>query len=491
MLFHSHLFLFAFLPAVVLAHQLLCRPSVHRRWRLGLVVAASLVFYGALSLASLPFLALSCALNFAAGRLILRALPSRPRLAGNITAAAVTLNLALLVGVKITANMGTGALQGYFPLGASFITFIQIVYLVETLGGRVGRLGFGEYLRFSTFFGYVTSGPVVTSSEIVPQLRGEQEGRPVPAELLLAAVGLFAIGLFKKLVLADSLAPHADALFAAARDGQPIAAGDAWFGGLLYMLQLYFDFSGYSDMAVAIGCMLSSRLPVNFNSPFKANSAMDYWRRWHMTLTRFITHYLYAPVAVAATRWANARGIRSDAARFALLVAGPTTLAFLLAGVWHGNGWTFAAYGLYWGLALSINHAWARWSPLRLPEVAARALAVLTALWSMVLFRADTLGAAGAVAQAALGLGGGAPQRISAAMYMTAAALLAALAVLPNSQQLLGSFRISSDETEPAHARWSWLVWSTSPGAAAFIGLTVAAALVLGGGPTQFLYYKF
>jgi D-alanyl-lipoteichoic acid acyltransferase DltB (MBOAT superfamily) len=491
MLFQSHLFLFAFLPAVVLGHQLLVRSRADRRWHIAFVIAASLLFYGALSLASLPFLALSCALNFAAGRLILRALAGNHRLAGNIAAAAIGLNLALLIAVKITADLGLpGMPQGYFPVGASFITFIQIVYIVETLGGAVGRLTFGEYLQFSTFFGYVTSGPVVASSEIVPQER-EREGRAVEGEVLLAALGLFAMGLFKKLVIADSIAPHADALFASARDGLAIAPADAWFGSMLYMLQLYFDFSGYSDMAIAIGCMLGCRLPLNFNSPFKATSAMDYWRRWHMTLTRFITHYLYAPVAVAATRWANGRRVQSGAARFALLVAGPTILAFLVAGVWHGNGWTFAAYGLWWGIALSVYQAWARWSPWRLPAGAAWAITLLTALGSLVLFRADTLAAAATIAQAAFGFGAAAPQRLPGFVYGIAAALLVALAVLPNSQQILGRFRISSDEVEQPPARWTWLMWSTSPAGAVFIGLTIVAALVLGGGPTQFLYYKF
>lgn len=510
MLFQSYAFIFGFLPAVVLGCHLLGRPGIDRRWRLWLLVVASVVFYGVLSPASLPFLALSCTVNF---------MLARRALAG----AAVAFNVLLLLAFKYSAELGWAG--GYFPLGASFITFIQIVYQIETLNAALRRLSLPEYLQVSTFFGFVTSGPVISPAEVVAQQDANADaataaGSRPDGEHLLAGVALFALGLFKKLVIADPLAPHAAAVFDAAQAGQALTAGDAWTGGTLYMLQLYFDFSGYSDMAVAVGALVGLRLPLNFNSPFKATTVMDYWRRWHMTLTRFITHYLYLPLAVRATRWLGAREEARDKARgnkggnegendggaeaaatgqvprFMLTVALPTIAAFTVAGVWHGNGWTFFLYGLYWGVVLTAYQAWSRYSPLRLPAPLAWALTMVCALVSLVIFRSPTVGAAGRILQSAVGLGAvpgaghGATALLPAGLALVVLALIAALVLLPNSQQLLRGYRLSSDEVEPP-PRLAGLAWTATPAGAVALGITLAAALLMGGGPTQFLYYKF
>lgn len=485
MLFQSYAFIFGFLPAVVLGCHLLGGPGIDRRWRIWLLVVASLVFYGVLSPASLPFLALSCSVNF---------ILARRALAG----AAVVFNVLLLLAFKYSAELGWAG--GYLPLGASFITFIQIVYQIETLNAGLRRLSLPEYLQVSTFFGYVTSGPVISPAEMVAQQDHAAiavfDARP-DGEHLLAGTALFALGLFKKLVIADPLAPHAAAVFDAAQAGQALSAADAWTGGALYMLQLYFDFSGYSDMAIAVGALVGLRLPLNFNSPFKATTVMDYWRRWHMTLTRFITHYLYLPLAVRAARWLGAREDAGRAVgelpRFALAVALPTVFAFTVAGVWHGNGWTFFFYGLYWGVVLTAYQAWSRYSPLRLPLLLAWALTMVCALVSLVIFRSPSVDAAGRILQGALGLGAvsgaGAPL-LPAGLALVVVVLTAALVLLPNSQQLLRRYCLSSDEVE-APPRLAWLAWTATPAGAVSLGVTLAAALLMGGGPTQFLYYKF
>jgi alginate O-acetyltransferase complex protein AlgI len=492
MLFQSYGFVFAFLPLVVLACQLLRQPRLDARWRTYVLVAASLFFYGFLSPSSLPFLLVSCAMNFALGRLILRARDGSRPTRGQLTAFGVALNVALLAALKYAPALGWAGLPaGYFPLGASFITFIQIIYLFETSSGGLRRLSLAEYLQLSTFFGYATSGPVVNATDVVAEHDSPENRHRLASELVMAAVALFAMGLFKKLVIADSLAPYASAVFDAAQKGSALSGGDAWLGSILYMLQLYFDFSGYSDMAVAIGCLVGMRLPLNFNSPFKATSVMDYWRRWHMTLTRFITRYLYLPLAVTITRWSNDRRIAAEAPRFALTVALPILAAFVVAGVWHGNGWTFLVYGLYWGVALSVYQAWDRFARVRLPQVLAWALTMLTALGSLVIFRSSSLDAAGVILQAALRPRAGAADLLPPAIGMLVACMVAALVALPNSQQILGRYRLSSDEVEGPIGRWSWLAWSATPAGAVVLGVTLIAALLMGGGPTQFLYYKF
>jgi alginate O-acetyltransferase complex protein AlgI len=492
MLFQSYGFVFGFLPLVVIACQLLRQPKIDARWRTYVLVAASLFFYGYLSSSSLPFLAVSCLLNFTLGLLIHRAQPGNRPSRGQLTAIGIAANVGLLIALKYSAELGwSGVPGGYFPLGASFITFIQIVYLFETFDGSLRKLSLAEYLQVSVFLGYATSGPVVSATEVIAENDSPDNRHHLSSELVMAAVALFAMGLFKKLVIADSVAPYASSIFDAAQKGLPISASDAWLGSTLYMLQLYFDFSGYSDMAVAIGCLVGMRLPLNFNSPFKATSVMDYWRRWHMTLTRFITRYLYLPLAVKLTRWTNDKNIEPEPPRFFLTVALPILVAFIVAGVWHGNGWTFFAYGVYWGIALSVYQAWDRFTPVRLPQAVAWALTMVTALGSLVLFRSSSLNAAGAVMKAALHFNGGVIDKLPSFMGVLVLFIMAALVLLPNSQQILGRYRLSSDEVDAPVGRLSWLAWSATPAGAVVLGVTLVAALLMGGGPTQFLYYKF
>jgi alginate O-acetyltransferase complex protein AlgI len=456
------------------------------------LVAASVFFYGLLDPTALPFLAGTCALNYWLGLSILsyRAKPGDK--AGAWLVLGVTLNVVVLAAFKYSAELGLARQPGgYLPVGASFITFIQIIYLVETFNGSLRRLSLAEYLQFATFFGYVTSGPVVAASELVGQESETRGAAAVDTSLLLPALALFSLGLFKKLVVADPLAPHVSLVFTAASSGEPLSIGDAWTGALLYMLQLYFDFSGYSDMAVAIGCMLGIRLPLNFNSPFKATTVMDYWRRWHMTLTRFITNYLFLPIAVSMNRRLRGRGSLGAVPRFILTVAVPSIAAFVIAGVWHGNGWTFFWYGVYWGLALTAYQVWSRFSSLKLPTLVAWAMTLMTALVSLVLFRSDSMQSATSLLTVALGMGPAAPDRLPVWIALLALVLLVALAVLPNSQQLLSRYRISSDDVEPIGTRWRWLAWSPSPVGALTVGVILATALLMGGGPTQFLYYRF
>ncbi|WP_394829063.1 MBOAT family O-acyltransferase [Pendulispora albinea] len=496
MFFQSYGFIFLFLPALLGGLALATRFGATRRHVTGMLIVASLIFYGQLSPRSLPFLLLSYAANFLFCHLVQTAKASGTpglfgRTPGFFAGVGVTFHIAALVVFKCSTELG----WSHFPIGASFVTFIHIMLLVEILNGTLDRIDATEHLLVSTFFPYVTSGPLVGGSEIVSQVRTGETTDPPRFERVVAGAMLFAIGLFKKLLVADSLGPYASRVFDIAQSGRAMTSHDAWCGSLAYMFQLYFDFSGYSDMAVAIGYMVGIKLPLNFNSPFKATTVLEYWQRWHMTLTRFITQYLYLPIAIKATRWADDRGIESESLRFVLTVLVPTIVAFAIAGVWHGNGWTFALYGLYWGAALSVFHTWKRAFDTRLPRPVAWLLTMLTALGSLVIFRSESVAASARIMKAAFSPSAASAESVAssplpAGFAFILAAIGAAVVILPNSQQILHRYAVSRDDVEP-HAGLSWLAWRPTTVGAIGLAVVLTVSLLMASGPQQFLYYKF
>ena len=262
---------------------------------------------------------------------------------------------------------------------------------------------FRHYLLFASFFPCVTAGPIVLQRDMLPQLAS---ARPAGLDSTRIAVALtvFGIGLFKKLILADSIAPFADGVFDGAAAGLPVAAALAWIGALAYTLQLYFDFSAYCDMALGIAYLFGLRLPLNFNSPLKACSITDFWRRWHMTMTRFFTSYLYAPIAMPLTRRALQRA-HGRTARFLLATALPVVATFVLAGLWHGAGWTFVVFGLIHGLALAVNHGWREARLPALPPAAGWLLTMAVVIAGLVFFRAADVPTALGLLASMAGLG--------------------------------------------------------------------------------------
>jgi alginate O-acetyltransferase complex protein AlgI len=222
-----------------------------------------------------------------------------------------------------------------------------------------------RYIIFSAFFPCVTAGPLVLQREVMEQLQDPQHQA---FDLRRAMIGLtmFGMGLFKKVVLADSIAPYADMVFNGVTHGASVDLFSSWIGAACYTLQLYFDFSGYSDMAVGLGVVFGIKLPLNFDSPFKATNISDFWRRWHMTMTRFFTNYVYSGLALKGMRQAAAK--RSNARqRFIRVSAVPSIVTFLVAGIWHGAGWTFVVYGLIHGFAIAGFLAWREFSGVKLP----------------------------------------------------------------------------------------------------------------------------
>ena len=244
------------------------------------------------------------------------------------------------------------------PLAISFYTFQKIAYLIDSSRGTAKKMSLLDFSLFASFFPQLIAGPIVHYSEVVPQLmkRGlvEQFGRNV-----LVGLVIFAIGLFKKTVIADSLALFANPVFEAAGQHQALNPLVAWLAAITFTFQLYFDFSGYSDMAIGLGRMFGVKLPLNFHSPLKAGGIIEYWRRWHMTLQRFILSYIFEPLTLPLSRWTARQGL-STWPEFALSIALPSIVTFVAVGVWHGAGWTFVLFGVMHGLYICTNQFWRR-----------------------------------------------------------------------------------------------------------------------------------
>jgi D-alanyl-lipoteichoic acid acyltransferase DltB (MBOAT superfamily) len=319
-------------------------------------------------------------------------------------------------------------------------------------------------------------------------------------DLRRAVIGLtmFGMGLFKKVVLADSIAPYADIVFNGVAQGASVDMMSSWIGAACYTLQLYFDFSGYSDMAIGLGVVFGFKLPLNFDSPFKATNISDFWRRWHMTMTRFFTNYVYSGLALQGMRQAAARR-SSPAERFMRVAAAPSIITFLVAGIWHGAGWTFVVYGLIHGCAIAIFLAWREFGGIKLPSAVGWAITMAVVMSGLVVFRATDLGTAGAILAQMWGIGAiyqtGQPA-IAGLDINHAVSLIVLLAaitlLLPNTQQILHRDWPSSD-VKPAtiEVDAGLLAWRPALASAVIIAAAYTAALTSIGSGSNFLYYQF
>lgn len=344
MLFNSASFLFIFLPLAAGLFHWLAHRGEFRLAMLSLTIF-SLFFYGFWNPAYLPLLVFSIGVNYLLGQLLFRQ-PARWLLVLGIV-----FNLSLIAYFKyahffvsVAASVSGEAWllhQVVLPLGISFFTFQQITWLVDTYRGQARQQGFIDYALFVSFFPQLIAGPIVHHHEMMPQFK--RQSVAIADNFTIGLTFLF-IGLFKKVIIADSLAMHATPVFDAAGTGVTLTLLEAWTGALAYSLQLYFDFSGYSDMAIGIARLFGITLPMNFNSPYKATSIIDFWRRWHMTLSRFLRDYVYIPLG----------GNKHGAPRRYLNLG----LTMLLGGLWHGAGWTFIVWGALHGAFLMINQLW-------------------------------------------------------------------------------------------------------------------------------------
>jgi alginate O-acetyltransferase complex protein AlgI len=537
MLFNSYVFIFGFLPIALGGFYLFSRMG--SRAAAGWLVFISVVFYGWWNPPFVMLLAASVGLNYGAAMLI-GATESRPRLQSACLAAAVAANLSALVYYKylasiIHAAIGLGLLHGtvpdvVLPLGISFFTFTQIGYLVDRKQGVAKDHGPLSYVLFVTFFPHLIAGPILHNREIMPQFADPATYR-VSAENVAVGLSIFVLGLAKKCLLADPLSGTVTAGFADARHATLLGAWDA---ALCFSLQIYFDFSGYSDMAIGLARMFNVKFPLNFNSPYKAASIIDLWQRWHITLSRYLAMYLYNPIALAVSRWRadHGLGIARDAQRtlggFTAMVMFPTVVTMALAGIWHGAGVQFLIFGLLHGSYLTINHAYRvvrgqsqRAKSESLPlHCAMILLTYLAALVAFVFFRAQSVGSAVAMLGGMVGLHGiasiGMPSELLAHLgglgnrlaadgmtvpispidffaHVSHIAWMICLYIVvwgcPNTQQIMRRFApaLGRIQAGPFQA----VAWRPSRGWAVALGVVACFALLAIGGTSEFLYFQF
>ena len=391
MLFNSFEFIFIFLPITLLVFFWIGKRN-HHEIAISWLVLSSILFYGWWNPAYTIIILFSMLFNYAFGVM----LGSRGKSElHKLLFVGIVINLGLLGYYKYTnflidqVNYVIGSSfyieKILLPLAISFFTFQQIAYLVDAYRHETKEYNFLHYCLFVTFFPQLIAGPIVHHKEMLPQFVKNTVYK-INYEYLSLGLMIFTIGLFKKVILADGVAIYATPVFNIAETGNVLTFFEAWGGALAYTLQLYFDFSGYSDMAIGVASMFGIKLPVNFNSPYKATSIIDFWRRWHITLSRFLRDYVYFSLG----------GNKKGAPRRYLNLF----ITMVLGGVWHGAGWTFVVWGILHGVYLMINHAWRkiRYSTFLnnndvgiFEIVITRVITLLAIIIGWVYFRADTV----------------------------------------------------------------------------------------------------
>jgi alginate O-acetyltransferase complex protein AlgI len=464
------------------------------------LTAASLFYYSWWDVRCLPLILASMLFNFVMGRLIL--VPRRRSGQKICLALGVAANLLLLGYYKYTAFFvsSVNAFMGtafdvphiVLPLAISFFTFTQIAYLVDVYTEeeffREKQYGLLPYSLFITVFPQLVAGPILYHGDLIPQFSGRDFFK-FSHENMCAGLTFFVVGLAKKTLIADGLSEAVDLVFLGAREAMFF---EAWLGAVAYTLQIYFDFSGYSEMAVGLCLMFNMRLPVNFDSPYQSLSIVDFWRRWHMTLSSFLKKYLYIPLGGNRHgRWKKGRNL---------------FLTMLLGGLWHGAGWTFVVWGGLHGVYLLVNHAWrAGTAKLKglgfdfaLPKVVSWLITFVSVVVAWVFFRANDVGDAAALLKRMFNLKGvsllSALSRLEYPLLsalgrkrlflLIALALFAAL-ICPNILRALG-YRPESEKTDIPVERYSRVF-------IVFLALLLFLAVkrLFNAAPSEFLYFNF
>lgn len=486
MLFNSFAFVLAFLPGgLVLIH--LAGRYGPPRLALSVLAALSLLFYAWWRPAYLPLLVGSILFNYIMGRLLAR----RPGMKA-LLALGVAVNLLLLAYFKyagffsaMASPLGAWRIESVvLPLAISFFTFQQIAFLVDVYRGGTREPDFLRYAVFVSFFPQLIAGPIVHHREMLPQLVGDKL-RGLRSQDLAIGATIFILGLAKKVLLADRLASISDRTFDAAAVGSAIPFWDAWGGALAFALQIYFDFSGYSDMAIGLAAMIGIRLPLNFNSPYKSGSIVEFWQRWHMTLSRFLRDYLYIPLG----------GNRRGAPRRVVNLM--TTM--LLGGLWHGAGMTFVAWGGMHGMFLVINHWWrsSGGEGRRLPGPhTGKALTLFAVVVAWVLFRAENFEAAMSVFGGMVGANGFGTQAtlLDMRMLLFVGVVGIAVLILPDIHDVMGRYSPALDIRDWARTKIpAWLGWRPSAKWAVVSGgiAVVSFAAMLVRVQQEFIYFQF
>ncbi len=515
MLFNSHIFLFVFLPTLLLLVFVLSKTVSNRNIFFGAVFLASLLFYAYHKPEYVVLIVLSILINY----LFYLAFSKYSK--KSILFLAVFLNLLVLSIFKYTkfvvdnlnsaAGVDIAPVDITLPLAISFFTFQQISFLVENFRDRQANVSFIRYALYISFFPQLIAGPIVRFSEFFPQFDNFCKNDRSRANISIG-LSIFAIGLFKKVVIADKVGITADSVFAVAGQDGSLTLLPAWLGVVSYSLQIYFDFSGYSDMAVGLARLFGIKLPINFNSPYQATSIIDFWRRWHITLSFFLRDFVYKPLG----------GSRFGAAAFVRNLF----VTMLLAGLWHGAGWTFVFWGGLHGFYLAVNHLARRFlPPLHIGTFAKVVMLNFFVLIAWVPFRAPDFETTVLYWRAMSGMNGIAlptflkPHlgemlthigleaiRFESVLFahvfpvgysvfglipLVVGLLIAFL--FPNTSSIFRRYQpvISLHGHTLESGRFGFLAWRPTGLWALFVALVFATSIVLQGKPNEFLYFQF
>ena len=500
MVFNSFPFIFLFLPVAVGGFYFLARRN--NGWALTWLTLASLVFYGSWDYRYLPILLGSVFVNFAACRWIIAVRGVKNFSPLRRLTAGIAFNLGLLgffkyvnffIGtINDVAGRNLPPLDIILPIGISFFTFTQIAVLVDAYRGKIREIGLLQYCLFASYFPYIVAGPILRQEEMLPQFSGagrrtgEKFFAPPRADDFAVGIAIFVFGLAKKLLIADNLAAAMNPVFAG---GEPQLL-QAWLGMLAYTFQLYFDFSGYSDMAIGVSRLFGFTIPINFNSPYKAVSVSDFWQRWHISLSQFLKNYLYIPLG------GNRHGQLN---RYRNLV-----LTMLLGGLWHGANWTFVVWGGLHGMYLCVQHGWQTMQKGKEKQLASpfgaasrllacRVLTFIAVMVAWCFFRAPDISSALAVLSGMVGLNGiSMVKEIDGLGYFMLAASAIIAFWLPNTNELFLSPKGRSPERgeEPALVLFR-ATWSPSLRWGFTIGLLFALCLLSIEKTQDFIYAQF
>jgi len=492
MVFSSYVFLLAFLPAVLIGFYALRMRGAYGA-SVTFLLIASFVFYAYWSLAHLSILLVSIGANFLLGRLTATGSTKPYRRA--MLLLGVAGNLSLIFWFKYVDFAGSNLatlmnaewtlLNFLLPIGISFFTFQQIAYLVDcyTTGDYEKRAR--DYAMFVSFFPQLIAGPIVHHRYTRPQFSALGRGK-LNTEMIPYGLMIFAMGLAKKVLIADPIARAIDPLYIAAASGEPLSAAMAWTAMVGYTLQIYFDFSGYCDMAIGLGLMVGVRLPINFNSPYKSKSIIEFWRRWHITLSSFLRDYVYIPLG--GNRLGELFRLRN------------IFLTMLIGGIWHGAAWTFVIWGAIHAALITANHAMRVWAPQldRWDGVSgifvkrAATLAFIMLAW--VFFRAENLSAAGNILSGLVSVNPAAftlePVVLALMVFASALALFG-----PNSLSVAGYIEDLGKpfpaKTTPAKTTQLATILRPTPLAAAATAIMLSCGVIVAWEPAIFIYYNF
>ncbi len=350
MLFNSYEFLFGYLPIVFVLFFVIARNNHSQA--AGFLGLASLIFYAWFSVQSLPLLIGSIIVNYKLGLKISQSPKKQFLILGlifNLTFLSFFKYANFFIEntnffIQLSGGQQISPLDIALPIGISFFTFTQIAFLVDSYQGKVKEKNFTHYLLFVTYFPHLIAGPVLHHAQMMPQF-AKKETYQLDYQSIALGVTIFTIGLVKKILIANPIGEYADTFFNAITTNSSPSFANSWLGTLAYTFQIYFDFSGYTDMAIGLSLLFGVSLPINFNAPYRATNIIEFWRRWHISLSTFLRDYLYIPLG------GNQKG---NVRRYINLLS-----TMVLGGLWHGASWTFILWGTAHGLLLSINHLWA------------------------------------------------------------------------------------------------------------------------------------